>query len=192
MTDEVASRLAQSRKQGVDLLYTAQAFQGVDAIIRRLTAVVHKCERWGPLIRVRETDGTSGEYLCTHWTRLKPAVWELYDTYAIVGNSAGEGGGLGAARLRAAAVEAVKLLKRRDCLVVPRDGGPLRRARFADLVGEAELVVGGRPWRGYDRGLLMEIGRQGYAGQLLRWMAHVEHGCPVPGAPGARPGLRAS
>lgn len=180
MPPEVASYFAQSRKRGVDLLYTAQSMGGVDAVVRRLTSIVHQCDRWGPAIRDRERDGLSGEYLCTSWTLVKPAVYQLYDTYAIVGDGDGHGGGFGEARLRKAAAVAVRVLRRRAVVPLPLPAGGWRLATVQDLCADTPVLVGGREWRDYERGWLMEIGRAGMVHTLVRWMGVVEVGCAAP------------
>lgn len=80
---EVGDFLAQSRKDGVDLLYTAQAFAGVDTIVRRLTATVYHCERLGPLVIETARDPHSGENLGKRYHLLSKKVFRHYNTYQV-------------------------------------------------------------------------------------------------------------
>lgn len=180
MPPEVASYFAQSRKRGVDLLYTAQSMGGVDAVVRRLTSIVHQCDRWGPAIRDRERDGLSGEYLCTSWTFVRRQVYELYDTYAIVSDGDGNGGGVGEARFRKAAQIAVRALRAHPVVLCPLPEGGWRRATVFDLCADVPVLLNGKPWRDYDRGVLMDLGRLGQVATLVRWMGVVEVGCAAP------------
>jgi len=107
LSDDVASWFAQSRKNGLHMLYTAQAFQGVDATIRRLTAQVTKCERWAGLIHETIIDPASGERLGRRWHTINMTVCRLYQTFRVVGRATdGDGNRLGWALIAQAAREA--------------------------------------------------------------------------------------
>jgi len=173
---EVGQYLSQSRKHGVDLLWTSQSVGSVDAVVRRLTSVVHRCQRWGPFIKENQFDAQSGEPLTHAWHRLDPRVYQLYDTYALIANSKGEGAGLGAARLKRSAEVAVAAWKARAVVPLPLPSGGWRRAGVLDFCGDGVVLLHGRPWRDYDRGSLMEIGRLGMVPQLVRWIGVVEVG----------------
>lgn len=96
--ESVLSYFAQSRKNGVDMWFTAQSDMQVESSIRRLTATYWAMQRYGPFILARGTDplDSKAKAFCSQWFKIRPSVYALYDTYEIVGNSEGEGYGRGA------------------------------------------------------------------------------------------------
>lgn len=145
LSPDVASFFAQSRKNGVHLLFTAQAFAGVDAVIRRLTAQLYRCERFGPLIREDCVDGVSGERMGRRWRFISRAVYQHYDTFAVVGDGEGSGARLGWVEIDRAAATAGALVERGYVRVEVVGGGVrYERARVEDAVSRwADLVLPG-------------------------------------------------
>lgn len=150
MPKEILSWFSQSRKGGLDIVYTAQSIEGVDAHVRRITAIRYQCEKWGPFIRERAYDGISGNYMLTRWKWTNPAVWSAYDTYEIVGSPDGRvSARVGALRLREAEAIVHRALSEGYVYVVDQRSPALRkwrRASMQDVRDEVEIVTfrGGR------------------------------------------------
>lgn len=96
----VRAFLAQHRKLGLDLYWTAQHENRVDTIIRELTSILWKCSKWPFGIVMRGIDPFDPEqkygFKREKWS---PEVFAAYDTAWMIGNpKSGEGGKLGALR----------------------------------------------------------------------------------------------
>jgi hypothetical protein len=140
---EVASFLMQSRKEGVDLWFTAQSEAGVDANLRRLVSTYYSCERFGPFIRQTIYDGqavgASKGY--TRWTLLRKRVMDAYDTYQVVGYADGSGRKRGAAADNRMAQRLKVLLKESYCVDEPHPGRSVwRPATLDDVCLQREIV----------------------------------------------------
>jgi hypothetical protein len=97
----VASYVAQSRKHGVNVWYTAQHEAHVDAVWRRLTAVHHGCQRYGGWILERQFDPATQEKFHSRFHKVERGVYEYYNTFEVLGFADGTGGGeQGAAGVR--------------------------------------------------------------------------------------------
>lgn len=101
---DVLSAWAQLRKNGLDLLYTTQTFESVDARLRGLTAEVIRCKKFGPFVLQLSQVPGKKEILRKRIVRISPVAYHLYDTLEIVGRAVGLGAGQSStmAELRAA------------------------------------------------------------------------------------------
>jgi len=114
----VLAMLRQSRKNGLDLWYTAQSFDDVDKSLRDLTNEVVMCRRVGPhILKIVLKPGTK-DVIGRSVGRVDPDVFPLYDTFEVIGR-AGRGGVIGAAAERRAVGHRT-----------PAAGGPPREARW--------------------------------------------------------------
>lgn len=134
---EVSSWMAQSRKHGVDVFWTAQSWEQVDVALRRLTSYVYLCRCWaGYLMTAVSFDPWSKKATGHLWRLRNKSVCDAYDTFRLVGNrDGGQGGGRGAAA--AAAVDHLS-----GCMVRRIDLGRVRwqQASVADLLAGEPLV----------------------------------------------------
>jgi hypothetical protein len=78
--------LAQQRKDGIDIWWTAQHEARVFNVIRELTWILWRCERYGPVSYMRGKDPESGEDYGSRYVWMGPDVWGLYDTTFKVGD----------------------------------------------------------------------------------------------------------
>jgi hypothetical protein len=137
---EVLSFLAQSRKNGVDMMFTAQSFMGVDTNFRRLTATRYQCDRYGPLIVEKSFDGQSDEYLGKRYRLLNKRIFDLYDTWEVVGNVDGSDAGVG--RMSQAALDrAVKYALQGGLVRVEEFGTVAYRPAVLDDLREGRELI---------------------------------------------------
>jgi hypothetical protein len=95
----ILAMLRQSRKNGLDLWYTAQSFDDVDKSLRDLTNEVVLCRRFGStMLRTKLAPGTK-DLLGRSIVKLDADVFPVYDTFEVIGR-AGRGGAIGAAAER--------------------------------------------------------------------------------------------
>jgi hypothetical protein len=96
----VRSMLAQHRKQGLDLYWTAQHENRVDAIIRELSSIYWRVSKWPWGVYNRGYDPYDAERRCgRHFVRFREEVFTAYDTSYMVGDAkTGLGGRAGALR----------------------------------------------------------------------------------------------
>lgn len=86
---EFTSFLLQTRKVGLDLLYTSQNINQVDMRLRNITDVLALCERIGlpggsQASRVQMFDMSSSRRMTGFVLRHTPELYALYDTFARV------------------------------------------------------------------------------------------------------------
>lgn len=159
---EVRQFLAQQRKEGVDIWWTAQSAGRVFNVIRELTATSWSCQRYGPLTQLIGTDPETKEAMGKRWLMQSPEVWALYNTTFKVGDGRGTAGTLGTneryARQEAARDDAP-------------GGAPRRLPAYAVLDRAEEL--GGRVV-------------YGHSSELRQWWQHHDLGRPVAVSPLAR------
>lgn len=150
---EVRSFFAQSRKQGIDMWFTAQSFEGVDVALRRLCAIIWQCQRYGPYVFSTGNDpdvsSGKGRVFARRIVRIKKAICERYDTFQVVADGEGRGGSVGAAGLAQVRMLMKYIWVRDETL------GQVRysQASSDDLLSGEELIecVPGRPWRMVDQ-----------------------------------------
>lgn len=93
--DEVTRFLNQDRREGVNLWWTHRTTR-VFYEVWDNTAELTRCTRYGPFVRMEQSDPESpADKPVTKWEQVKPELFDLYDTYAKVGNASGEGYGQG-------------------------------------------------------------------------------------------------
>lgn len=97
---DVRRYLAQQRKWGLDIWWTAQSNAQVFNEIRRLTATLWSCERWGRLSVLKGSDPDNKADLGKKYLYLTPDIWNLYDTEYVVGDRKGETAGTYGKNLR--------------------------------------------------------------------------------------------
>lgn len=87
---EVRRYLAQQRKRGIDIWWTAQANARVLNVVRELTACLHQLRRLGPVIICDAEDPESKESYGRTYHLIGRHVWDLYNTEYEVGSADGE------------------------------------------------------------------------------------------------------
>ena len=90
---EVLSSWSQLRKNGVDVCYTTQVFESVDARLRGMTGEVWNCARIGPTFVMRRTVPGTKKVISTRAALASKDIWKLYDSWEVVGKRVGEGAG---------------------------------------------------------------------------------------------------
>lgn len=93
--DEVRRFLAQDRREGVNVWWTHRTQRIFHEVLEN-TAEVTACQRYGPWIVATSVDpqDRAGKGVRRIYT-VKPELYDLYQTFARVGTSSGEGYGLG-------------------------------------------------------------------------------------------------
>jgi hypothetical protein len=118
LSDSARRFLRQHRKDGLDILYTTQYASGVVNVVRELTAELWHCWRWGPLINQfgedPQREDKKSKRLGYKVKRIKPEVFEIYDTALIVGSDDGSGYGRGVGARYAAQARRGRYLVRID------------------------------------------------------------------------------
>jgi Zonular occludens toxin (Zot) len=89
--------LAQHRKNGLDIWWTAQSSARVYNVIRELTATCWSASRFGPLTILKGRDPETKEDLGKKYLLIRPEIYNLYDTAYMVGTRDGDGAGRGTA-----------------------------------------------------------------------------------------------
>jgi hypothetical protein len=84
---------AQTRKQGLHMFYTVQHEAGVDAAIRRLTSIMYRHTRYGKWIVQTGHDADSMERFQVRLVPITKSVYDLYDTFEVIGDGKGGKGG---------------------------------------------------------------------------------------------------
>ena len=87
---EVRLFLAQQRKEGIDIWWTAQAQARVFNVIRELTACLWRCQRYGGLSILRGCDPEDREDMGKRVMWIGPDTWNFYDTSYMVGSGDGK------------------------------------------------------------------------------------------------------
>lgn len=90
---DLLMRFAQVRKNGLDLFWTSQHENRVDAVMREITNEYCRCARTGPLV-VRATWLPEDKKNCLsrRVNKLNKQVYELYDTLEVIGTHGGSVG----------------------------------------------------------------------------------------------------
>lgn len=114
---------AQTRKRGVDLLFTAQSDAMVDVAIRRLTATYWECSRTLNFVicKGRDPNDANGRYFSRAVYPVSPKVYERYESYEVIGYGDGSGYGM------------------------TKHGARLARERFDKLTKGWKVRAGGAP-----------------------------------------------
>lgn len=81
---------SQTRKFGLDIYYTSQAIDRVEKVIREITNYCWVCKTFffgwhiAHLIQPEDVDKQNKEVFETDYFRIKPEVYEKYDTYEVL------------------------------------------------------------------------------------------------------------
>lgn len=86
---EVRRFIAQQRKFGVDLWWTAQRAAGVFNEMRELTTMIYECRRYGTLSLLDVVDPIAKARMGRKWRMIGPQYWELFESEFYVGNATG-------------------------------------------------------------------------------------------------------
>lgn len=145
---EVLSMILQSRKRGLQVWATTQSLEGVDVVLRRNFAFVHRCERFGPLLRVT-TVSPEGERYYARWSVVSKRVYAEYDTFEVIGDrEGGEGNQRGRGALARVEWEVRRAMAEGWVLEEDAEMGRSwwRRPELADLVQGRVCVPGAGGW----------------------------------------------
>jgi hypothetical protein len=82
-------QLAQQRKDGIDIWWTAQSSARVFNVIRELTSLCYECERYASLIKMELKCPLTGESYGKKYLSVSQDLIRLYDTRYMVGSGDG-------------------------------------------------------------------------------------------------------
>lgn len=92
---EVRQMLAQQRKDGLDIWWTAQSNARVFNVIRELTATLWSCQRFGPMIVLLGRDPMTKESYGKRFVPVAANHYQLYNSWFKVGDGKGSEGTVG-------------------------------------------------------------------------------------------------